>query len=81
VHRSNGFFILKEGWEYVFILAVAALVVATLGPGEWSLDGALGITDDLSGWSGFWLALIVGVGGAILQLAVFWRPSSVESSD
>ena len=67
VHRSNGFFILKEGWEYVFVLAVAALVVATLGPGEWSLDEALVITDDLAGWSGFWLALILGVGGAILQ--------------
>ena len=80
-HRSNGFFILKEGWEYVFVLAVAALVVATLGPGEWSLDEALGITDDLAGWSGFWLALILGVGGAILQLAAFWRPSSVEVGD
>ncbi len=81
VHRSNGFFILKEGWEYVFVLAVAALVVATLGPGEWSLDKALGITDDLAGWSGFWLALILGVGGAIRQLAAFWRPSSVEVGD
>jgi putative oxidoreductase len=81
VHRSNGFFILKEGWEYVFVLAVAALVVATLGPGEWSLDKALGITDDLAGWSGFWLALILGVGGAILQLAAFWRPSSAEVDD
>ena len=81
VHRSNGFFILKEGWEYVFVLAIAALVVATLGPGEWSLDEALGIADDLAGWSGFWLALMFGVGGAVLQLAVFWRPSSVESSD
>ena len=81
VHRSNGFVILKEGWEYVFVLAIAALVVATLGPGEWSLDEALGIADDLAGWSGFWLALIFGVGGAVLQLAVFWRPSSVESSD
>ena len=38
VHRSNGFFIIKEGWEYVFILAVMALVSATLGPGAWSLD-------------------------------------------
>ena len=81
VHRSNGFFILKEGWEYVFVLAVAALVVATLGPGEWSLDEALGITDDLAGWSGLWLALILGVGGAILQLAAFWRPSRVEVGD
>ena len=81
VHRSNGFFVLKEGWEYVFVLAMAALVVATLGPGEWSLDGALGITDNLVGWLGFWLALIIGVGGAVLQLTAFWRPSHVEVSD
>ena len=81
VHRSNGFFILREGWEYVFVLALAALVVATLGPGEWSLDEALGITDDLVGWSGFWLALSLGVGGAIVQLATFWRPSSAEVDD
>ena len=81
VHRSNGFFILKEGWEYVFVLAVAALAAATLGPGEWSLDEALGITDHLTGWSGFWLALILGLGGAILQLAAFWRPSSAGVGD
>ena len=78
VHRSNGFFILKEGWEYVFVLAIAALVVATVGPGEWSLDEASNMADDLDGWSGFWIALILGVGGAALQLVIFWRPSSVE---
>jgi putative oxidoreductase len=81
VHRSNGFFILKEGWEYIFVLAVAALVAATLGPGQWSLDGALGIASDFAGWSGFWVALVLGVGGAILQLAIFWRPPSMEVSD
>ena len=38
VHRHNGFFIVKEGWEYNLILATAAVVVATLGPGRYSLD-------------------------------------------
>ena len=28
VHRQNGFFIVKEGWEYNLILAVAAVAVA-----------------------------------------------------
>ena len=27
VHRNNGFFIVKEGWEYNLILAVAAVAV------------------------------------------------------
>ena len=33
VHRHNGFFIVKEGWEYNLILAVAAVAVATTGAG------------------------------------------------
>ena len=39
-HRKNGFFIVKEGWEYTFILALGAVGIAMLGPGEWSLDHA-----------------------------------------
>ena len=38
VHRANGFFIVKEGWEYNLVLAVSAVVVATLGAGQLSLD-------------------------------------------
>src|SRR6202000_3177235 len=38
VHRHNGFFIVKEGWEYNLILAVAAVAVATIGAGKLSLD-------------------------------------------
>jgi len=32
VHRHNGFFIVKEGWEYNLVLAFSAIAVATLGP-------------------------------------------------
>lgn len=80
-HRTNGFFIIKEGWEYVFVLSVAALVSATLGPGEWSIDEGLGIATDLDGMTGFWIALLVGVGGGITQMLTFYRPSSVVSGD
>ena len=34
VHRPNGFFIVKEGWEYNLVLAVSAVAVATLGARE-----------------------------------------------
>jgi putative oxidoreductase len=74
VHFKNGFFIIKEGWEYVFVLAIVAITVAMLGPGEWSLDDAIGIADDLDGFVG--LAISAG-GGALaagLLLGIFYRP-------
>jgi len=80
-HRSNGFFIIKEGWEYVFVLAAMSLVTAILGPGSWSVDDALGIADDLDGMTGLWIALLVGVGGGVAQMLVFYRPSSVARGD
>ncbi len=75
VHRKNGFFIIKEGWEYVFLIAVVALFVATSGPLKYSLDHALDIDDDLSGTFGFWVALLLGLGAAHALLAVFYRPA------
>lgn len=80
-HRSNGFFIIKEGWEYVLVLGVAALVLATLGPGDWSIDESLGIAAELDGMTGFWVALLLGMGGGIVQMLMFYRPSSVGEVD
>ena len=37
VHRSNGFFIVKQGWEYNMVLAVIPVGIALIGPGRWSL--------------------------------------------
>ena len=75
-HRSNGFFIFRpgEGWEYVMVLTVTGLVLAMLGPGSISLDDAFGL-EDLAGWTGFWIALVAGAGGALALLAVAWRPA------
>jgi putative oxidoreductase len=73
VHRPAGFFITArpdEGWEYVFVLAVTAVAVATLGPGEWSLDYRLDWS--LSGGVGAVIALS-GVAAAALQISLFFR--------
>ena len=73
VHRFAGFFVFKrpdEGWEYVATLAVAALALAMLGPGAYSIDAAIGL--DLDGWIG----LVIALGGTVLgavQLALLWR--------
>lgn len=73
-HWKVGFFVFKpnQGWEYCASIAVVALVVALVGPGEWSLDHALDLVP--SGWAGGLIALVVGAGGALLQLALSYRP-------
>jgi putative oxidoreductase len=76
-HRGNGFFIFRpgEGWEYVMTLTFAGLALAVVGPGEWSLDNALDLLDDLVGATGLAIALVAGAGGALALLAAFWRPA------
>ncbi len=81
-HRGNGFFIFRpgEGWEYVMTLAIVGFAIAVIGPGEWSLDHAFDIDDDLVGTTGLLIALIGGVGGAFALLAAFWRPPAKQPS-
>ncbi len=82
-HRGNGFFIFRpgEGWEYVMTLTFLGVVVGTLGPGEWSIDGHVSAFQNLWGWPGFWISAGVGGLGALGLLAVYWRPpqKSTES--
>lgn len=76
IHRHAGFFVFHrpdEGYEYVVTLAVAALVIAVVGPGEVSVDSVLGL--DWSGWVGAWVYL-AGLVVAVVQLAIFYRRPS-----
>jgi putative oxidoreductase len=77
-HVKHGFFIIKEGYEYVLVLAVCCVVIAMLGPGEWSIDSALDIDDTFDGWLGLALAGGGGVAAGLAQLAVFYRPPKGE---
>jgi len=76
-HLKNGFFIFRpgEGWEYVMVLTMSGFLLATVGPGEWSVDNAVGHTlTQLWGWKGLLIAVVAGVGGSALLLLTFWRP-------
>jgi putative oxidoreductase len=74
VHRPNGFFIVKEGWEYNLVLALSAVAVATIGPGQYSLDRLIFGENWRNGWHGLVISLLLGLGGAIGQLLIFYRP-------
>lgn len=72
-HRGKGYFVFKGGWEYVLLVAMAAVALAAGGPGRWSLDHALGLN-----LAGPWWALVAAVGGAVAGLAllvVSYRPA------
>jgi putative oxidoreductase len=74
VHRPNGFFIVKEGWEYNLVLAASAVAVATVGAGRLSLDWLIFGHNWLDGWAGLLLSVLLGLAGAIGQLLIFYRP-------
>lgn len=81
VHRDKGFFIVGDGWEYTFIVGLMALLVGGLGAGRWSVDWALGITDELNGWVGLAIALTLGLAGGVAQILIFYRPPVSASVD
>lgn len=82
VHRSVGFWVTArpdEGWEYVLVLGTVGAAIAIGGPGEFSIDAALGIEDLLDGWVG--AALVAGgIGAAAVQIATFFRPNEATGT-
>jgi putative oxidoreductase len=72
-HRKNGFFVFKDGYEYVLMISAVAVSIAVAGPGVASLDHAAGILID--GTWGAAIALIGGIGGAATLLVATWRPA------
>jgi putative oxidoreductase len=78
VHRTNGFFVFKDGYEYVFVLAMTCVVLGLLGPGAASVDHLLGLDTALDGGVGAAIAGGAGLVGAAGLLAACWRPQPDE---
>lgn len=78
-HAKVGFFVFlpNQGWEYCATIALGALAVGIIGPGQWSIDEAIGLS--FNGWTGLLVTTVVGLGGALAQLASSYRPT--PSSD
>jgi putative oxidoreductase len=62
VHLKNGPWITNGGYEYNAVLIAAVLALVEVGPGELSLDHALGMERSGSGWA--LAALALGIAGA-----------------
>jgi putative oxidoreductase len=71
-HKGKGFFVFKGGWEYTAVVSGVALALATLGPGRWSIDAALGTHRRGLRWA--LAAAVLGAGGATALLKTSYRP-------
>ena len=79
VHKDNGFFIVKSGWEYNLVLAAVAVGVATAGPGKYSLDWSLGIDLAFRPWLAFVVSAGLGAAAGIGLLAACYRPPAEDA--
>jgi len=80
VHRANGFFIVKSGWEYNLVLAAVAIGVSTIGPGRYSLDDALDLSFPFQPKIALALSAGLGLVSGIGLLVACYRPPA-ESHD
>ena len=75
VHWRNGLFAATNGIELPLLYSIAAIRFALTGPGRYSLDAALGLQWV---WTPrvIWFALVAGVLGAVMNLALRRGPAS-----
>jgi putative oxidoreductase len=79
VHWKNGFFAGKNGIELTLMNTAGALAIAFAGPGAFSLDRGLAVSQ-LSQPSTTWVVIAVAVVLAIVNLAVRRRPAPAPAS-
>jgi putative oxidoreductase len=76
-HRRNGFFVFKDGYEYVLMIAVVCIALALIGPGGLSIDHVTGLDAILGGGLGAAITAGGGVLGAVVLLGATWRPARI----
>jgi hypothetical protein len=80
VHVKNGFWSTGGGYEYNLVLWATAVALAATGPGRFSLDGALGIVDNLAGvWWGVGVLLASVLGGLLVLAMRELEPNSADT--
>jgi putative oxidoreductase len=77
VHFKNGLWNSKGGYEFNLALIAAILAIVDDGPGELSIDGALGLHDTGPGWA--LAALAAGALGSTIVVEVGHRQAAEET--
>jgi putative oxidoreductase len=67
VHWTKGVWTTEGGYEYNAVLMAVAFAVTAVGPGNWSLDHALGFDISGAGWA--LAALAAGAVGGLAMMA------------
>ncbi|MGP3690652.1 DoxX family protein [Streptomyces sp. IBSNAI002] len=78
VKWRNGLWVQHDGYEYPLFLVVVAAVLALTGPGQWSVDHALGLTP-WPVWASV-TALVVGPVSGLLTRALLHRSTIAEGT-
>src|SRR5260370_22640526 len=73
VHRPSGYFVTKEGWEYVGFTGAASLAASVLGGGRLSVDRLLGLHAAGTPVTRAAVTAACGLAGPVIQPALFWR--------
>ena len=81
VHRPNGFFSVRSGWEYNLILALIGATIGITGAGRYSLDHLLGLDWLFSGGGGTVISVVGGLLAGTGQLLTFYRPPTSRSTE
>ncbi|MEW2163388.1 DoxX family protein [Streptomyces sp. NPDC007084] len=78
VKLRHGLWVQNDGYEYPLVLIVVSAVLSATGPGNWSVDHALGLTP----WPLWWAALATagGVGSGLATRLVLHRPDQATIS-
>jgi putative oxidoreductase len=71
-HKGKGFFVFKGGWEYTAIVGGAAVALAALGNGKYSVDNLVGRRK--SGLRPAVFAAGVGIANAALLMKFCYKP-------
>jgi putative oxidoreductase len=78
-HKGKGFFVFKGGWEYTGVVAGVAAVIAMLGPGRYSVDGARGRIRRGLGWG--LAAVLFGIANSTALMATSYKPEPEPVAD